>query len=210
MVSISPSSTWSWLGPPQWVERSPCQGRSPTSQRWVAGRGRWSDYGPAHKMFTMMWCRPKDKHTKHTNSDKLPVQTYMHINYMVVDTGLILLQHFEENVDVFTGCEELQVGLLDLQQEDNDPNPSLSWTTPSHQPDQKCQLPSERHNLLQVPSLLQGLWRVCHWCWAENWWWGLLVCSPSLAHPSEGWSLGPEAHHSTANTSPSTRRGNLE
>lgn len=44
----------------------------------------------------------------------LPAQTYMHINNVVVDSGLILLQYFEESVHVFTGGEELQVGLKDL------------------------------------------------------------------------------------------------
>lgn len=42
----------------------------------------------------------------------------MHINNVVVDTGLILLQHFEEGSYIFTGGEELQIGLLDLKQED--------------------------------------------------------------------------------------------
>lgn len=43
----------------------------------------------------------------------LSVQTYMHINNVVVDTGLVLLQYFEEGVHIFTGGEELQIGLLD-------------------------------------------------------------------------------------------------
>lgn len=43
-------------------------------------------------------------------------ETYVHVNDVVVDTWLILFQHFEESVHVFTGGEELQVS-LDLNQE---------------------------------------------------------------------------------------------
>lgn len=53
----------------------------------------------------------------------------MHVDDMVVDAGLVLLQHFKESVDVFTGCEELQVGLLGLEQGDHEPKPC--GTTPS-------------------------------------------------------------------------------
>lgn len=48
----------------------------------------------------------------------LSAQTYVHINDVVVDTGLVLLQHFEESGHIFTGGEELQIGLLDFKQED--------------------------------------------------------------------------------------------
>lgn len=50
----------------------------------------------------------------HTNAQTLPVQTYVHIDNVVVDTWLILLQHLEESVHIFTGGEELQVSLLDF------------------------------------------------------------------------------------------------
>lgn len=48
----------------------------------------------------------------------ISVQTYVHINNVVVDTGLILLQYFKESRHIFTGGEELQIGLLNLKQED--------------------------------------------------------------------------------------------
>lgn len=48
----------------------------------------------------------------------LSVQTYVHINNVVVDTWFILLQYSEESGHIFTGGEELQIGLLDLKQED--------------------------------------------------------------------------------------------
>lgn len=35
----------------------------------------------------------------------------MHINNVVVDTGLILFQYLEESSHIFTGGEELQIGL---------------------------------------------------------------------------------------------------
>lgn len=52
---------------------------------------------------------------KHSNTEwqVLSVQTYVHINNVVVDTGLILLQYFEEGSHIFTGGKELQIGLLD-------------------------------------------------------------------------------------------------
>ena len=36
---------------------------------------------------------------------------YLHVDDVVVDAGLVLLQHLEERGHIFTGGEELQVGL---------------------------------------------------------------------------------------------------
>lgn len=44
-------------------------------------------------------------------------QTYVHINHVVVDTWLILLQHLQESIHIFTGGKELQISLVDLKQE---------------------------------------------------------------------------------------------
>ena len=40
---------------------------------------------------------------------------YLHVDDVVVDAGLVLLQHLEERGYIFTGGEELQVGLGNSQ-----------------------------------------------------------------------------------------------
>lgn len=40
----------------------------------------------------------------------------MHVDNLVVDTGLVLFQYFKQSCHIFARGEELQIGLLDVKE----------------------------------------------------------------------------------------------
>lgn len=40
----------------------------------------------------------------------------MHVDNLVVDTGLVLFQYFKQSLYIFVRGEELQIGLLDVKE----------------------------------------------------------------------------------------------